>query len=90
MNKDAVRSSSNMPQGIYRRPDSSAIPSHESETVNNCDRTSIMEQVIQGKINGKEADEIRRKANCLAPAYNKGAYQYIGDASAAEDAGRKK
>ena len=90
LNKNAVRSASNLPQGVCRRPDTSAIPSKESETVFDCGRHSIMEKVTQGKIQGPEADEIKRKANCMAPAYNKGAYQYVGDTQAAQDAGRKK
>lgn len=41
----------------------------------------------------KESEEVRaeiiRKANSLAPAYSKGAYQYIGSPDAAKDAGKK-
>lgn len=33
--------------------------------------------------------EIERKAMCLAPAYNKGAVQFIGDMESARDAGKK-
>lgn len=33
--------------------------------------------------------EIERKAMCLAPAYNKGAVQFIGDLESARDAGKK-
>lgn len=32
--------------------------------------------------------EMKRKAKCTAPAYNKGAYQYIGTRSAALGVGR--
>ncbi len=32
--------------------------------------------------------EIRRKAKCTAPAYNKGAYQYVGTVQAAKGVGR--
>jgi len=32
--------------------------------------------------------EILRKAKCTAPAYNKGAYQYIGSFEAAKGVGR--
>ena len=32
--------------------------------------------------------EARRKAKCTAPAYNKGAYQYVGSAQAAKGIGR--
>lgn len=41
----------------------------------------------------KESEEVRaeiiRKANSLAPAYSKGAYQYIGSVDAAKEAGKK-
>ena len=33
--------------------------------------------------------EIERKKNCIAPAYSKGAYQYIGSPEMARDAGKK-
>lgn len=50
-------------------------------------RRSMMEERF------KESPEVRaaieRKANCLAPAYSKGAYQFIGDVEAAKCAGRK-
>ena len=32
--------------------------------------------------------EIQRKAKCTAPAYNKGAYQYVGTVEAARGVGR--
>jgi hypothetical protein len=35
-------------------------------------------------------EEIEHKKTCIAPAYNKGAYQYIGSREMAEDAGKKK
>ena len=34
--------------------------------------------------------EIERKKTCIAPAYNKGAYQYIASEEMAKDAGKKK
>jgi hypothetical protein len=49
----------------------------------------MMDKVQRGEITGKDAEEIERKSKCLAPAYNKGAVQYIGDAEAARDAGKK-
>lgn len=33
--------------------------------------------------------EIERKSNCLAPAYSKGAYQFVSDSESAKCAGRK-
>jgi len=52
-------------------------------------RNTMMDKVQRGEITGKDAEEIERKSKCLAPAYNKGAVQYIGDAEAARDAGKK-
>ena len=38
---------------------------------------------------GKAAtEEKKRKAKCSAPAYNKGAYQYVGTVQAAKAVGR--
>lgn len=48
-----------------------------------------MEKVTTGEISGKDAEEVVRKSKCLAPAYNKGAVQYVGDSDAARDAGKK-
>ncbi len=33
--------------------------------------------------------EAERRKSCVAPVYNKGAYQYVGDVQAARDAGKK-
>jgi len=52
-------------------------------------RDTMMDKVRRGEITGAAADEIVRKSKCLAPAYNKGAVQYIGDTEAARDAGKK-
>ena len=37
----------------------------------------------------KAQKEIEFKRTCVAPAYNKGAYQYIGSEEMARDAGKK-
>lgn len=52
-------------------------------------RNTVMDKVQRGEITGKDAEEVIRKSKCLAPAYNKGAVQYIGDSEAARDAGKK-
>ncbi len=52
-------------------------------------RNTVMDKVQRGEITGKDAEEVVRKSKCLAPAYNKGAVQYIGDEDAARDAGKK-
>ena len=65
---------------------SSTVPSADLK-MHNTARSSMMEDRF------KESPEVRaaieRKANCLAPAYSKGAYQYIGDEESAKCAGRK-
>lgn len=33
--------------------------------------------------------EAERRKRCIAPAYNKGAYQYVGNVDIAKDCGRK-
>ena len=52
-------------------------------------RDTMMDKVTRGEITGKDAEEVVRKSKCLAPAYNKGAVQYVGDSDAARDAGKK-
>lgn len=92
LDHDKVRSERNMPDYLYTpRPDATKnIPS--SMSIGKQDATarrSIMEKVITGEISGKDAEEVVRKSKCLAPAYNKGAVQYVGDKDAARDAGKK-
>ena len=53
------------------------------------ERHSIMEKVLRGEESQETKDEIIRKSKCLAPAYNKGALQYISSEEAAKDAGKK-
>ena len=65
------------------------IPSLKTDVSDTPSRNTVMDKVMRGEITGKEAEEIIRKSKCLAPAYNKGAVQYIGDAEAARDAGKK-
>lgn len=68
------------------------IPSKIHDAPVNVDSTSrdtMMDKVQRGEITGAAADEIIRKSKCLAPAYNKGAVQYVGDEDAARDAGKK-
>lgn len=51
-------------------------------------RDSIMERALHGDETQETKDEIIRKSKCLAPAYNKGAVQYVGSKAAAKDVGR--
>lgn len=93
LNREAVRSADNLPKGVYRRSAHEDIPSHglEGKTVEKTAtaRNTVIERVRRGEITGAEANEIVRKSKSLAPAYNKGAYQYVGSEDAAKDAGRK-
>lgn len=92
LNKDAVRSADNLPKRPFIRQgaDHSSIPSkHTTVCGDLTPRDSVMEKVARGEIQGEVADQIRHKAKCLAPAYNKGAYQYVGSKDVAQDAGRK-
>lgn len=52
----------------------------------------VISQMTEEEYAEREAlaqKEIERKKNCIAPAYSKGAYQYIGSAEMAKDAGKK-
>lgn len=53
-------------------------------------RNTMMEQALAGKESPEVAAEIIRKSKCLAPAYSKGAYQFVGSVDQAQDVGRKK
>jgi hypothetical protein len=53
-------------------------------------RDTMMERALAGKEAPAVAAEIIRKGQCLAPAYSKGAYTYIGSTDQALDVGRKK
>lgn len=91
LDKNSVRSANNLPQGVYRRPSTEHIPSLIVSSVpneNTLAKNTVIERVYRGEIVGKEADEIIRKSKCLAPAYNKGAYQYIDTKEQAIDIGR--
>ena len=94
LDKDRVRSASNMPDYSWnpRGVSTAHIPSriHDAPAdAHSTGRDTMMDKVQRGEITGKAAEEIVRKSKCLAPAYNKGAVQYVGDADAARDAGKK-
>lgn len=76
----------------WRRPGSThKIPSHQGPVDSGgTARHSIMESVLRGQESPEVAAEIIRKSKCLAPAYSKGAYQFVGSKDQAQDAGRKK
>lgn len=94
LDKEKVRSESNMPNYSWnpRGASTAHIPSKINTApadAHSTGRDTMMDKVKRGVITGEEAAEIERKSKCLAPAYNKGAVQYIGDAEAARDAGKK-
>jgi uncharacterized protein YkwD len=77
--RGASASTAHIPSGIHTA----------KADANATGRDTVMDKVNRGEITGAAADEIIRKSKCLAPAYNKGAVQYIGDTEAARDAGKK-
>ena len=94
LDKDKVRSASNMPNYSWnpRGASTAHIPSlinRAPADAHSTGRNTVMDKVQRGEITGKDAEEIVRKSKCLAPAYNKGAAQYIGSEEAARDAGKK-
>ena len=58
-------------------------------TPESTEKRSIMESVLHGDESQEVKDEVIRKSKCLAPAYNKGAFQYVGSEDAAKDVGKK-
>lgn len=92
LDQDKVRSKSNLPCYTHnpRGASTAHIPSCSTTVAPDATaRNSIMEKVVTGKIGGADAKEVLRKSKCLAPAFNKGAYQFVGDGDAARDAGKK-
>lgn len=92
LDKDSVRSISNMPNYGWNPRGASTAHIPSLSVVVSPDamaRNSVMDKVQRGEIIGKDAEEIVRKSKCLAPAYNKGAVQYVGSGDAARDAGKK-
>lgn len=91
LDREKARSTTNRSRVVPRDDETRSIPSlHGPVDPNATARRSMMEKVKTGEITGEAAEEIVRKSKCLAPAYNKGAVQYIGSEDAAKDAGRKK
>ena len=71
--EDPTRDLPSMPMNV--EPDSTA-------------RKSIMESVLRGDESQEVKDEVIRKSKCLAPAFNKGALQYVGSKEQAKDIGK--
>lgn len=49
---------------------------------------SIVDRVLRGDESEETKTEVLRKSQCVAPAYNKGAMQYVGSVEAARDVGK--
>jgi len=92
LDKDKARNKNNMPDYTWnpRGVSTDHIPSLSTYVEPDAlARNSVMEKVRRGEITGTDAEEVIRKSKCLAPAYNKGAVQYISTVEAARDAGKK-
>lgn len=70
----------------YRRNDVSHIPSKLSMTVKQHPIRELNEDMLERERIAQV--EIERKKKCTAPAYNKGAYQYVATEEQAKDVGR--
>lgn len=82
----------NFTAGKYRASDTSHIPSKIDEYLATSEPTVAVPVKYDGELAAREAaarEEIARKAKCVAPAYNKGAYTYIASEEQAKWVGRK-
>jgi hypothetical protein len=65
------------------------IPSVISKTKIELRRTSMVEKVKTGEIEGEAANEIISKSKRISIAYSKGSYQYITDGTDLKTIGKK-
>ncbi len=81
LDKENFKSSNKIPTYKIPHRDTDHIPSLPMDFDPNATaRDSIMERALHNDNESQETkDEIIRKSKCLAPAYPKGAYQYISD-----------
>ena len=91
LDKENFQSSNKIPDyNQTPRPDPTRdIPSRPIEDFVPATRNSIMERALRGEESEETRNEIIRKSKCLAPAYNKGAVQYVGSEAEARDVGKK-
>jgi hypothetical protein len=92
LDKENFKSSNKIPNySRTPRPDPSrSIPSKPMNFAPDATaRDSIMERALRGEESEETRNEIIRKSKCLAPAYNKGAAQYVGTTDDAKNLGRK-
>lgn len=73
----------------YRRNDYSSLPSVTSKRFSDGDVSNTPKMSPEMQERERIAQqEIARKRKCTAPAYNKGAYQYVATTDQAKDVGR--
>ncbi len=90
LDKENFQSGNKIPSYEPPRDDHRDIPSMPMNvTPESTEKRSIMESVLHGDESQEVKDEVIRKSKCLAPAYNKGAFQYVGSEDAAKDVGKK-
>lgn len=90
LDKKNFVSSNKIPNYKYTpRPDPSRNVPSIPMTFSPAEKDSMMERALRSKEESEETRaEIIRKSKCLAPAYNKGAVQYIGTEEEAKDVGK--
>lgn len=66
-----------------------SLQSHVTSTQFSPARMNVMDPAQLAKETPEVRDAIIAKSKRLAPAYNKGAYQYVGDEAEVETLGRK-
>lgn len=76
----------------YQAPGTAHIKSHIDEFLTDTAPNNPAPTRYEGDLAAREAaaqEEIRRKASCVAPAFNKGPYTYIATEEQAKWVGRK-
>lgn len=72
-----------------KKPSNTTTGRFSSKAFSRCNIPKTMSEEEYKAREAAAALEIERKKSCIAPAYNKGAYQYIASEEAAKDAGKK-
>lgn len=78
-----------LPTLTYRRDETRDIPSLGSTTLGALVNNSVMDPVNLARETPAVRDAIIAKSKRLAPAYNKGAVQYVSDETDPKTIGRK-
>lgn len=88
--EDSIRNAKTFTPSIgpaFRRGDVSHIKSVTPTPVKQATEQPVLSAEMQERERIAQA-EIERKKKCTAPAYNKGAYQYVASEEVAKDVGR--